>query len=215
VGRESLVVEAWQTLYPEKELPYEPSLGYSGRFVGLNANIRLSRNVLHVGMSKKWRTIDKAIQIGLIQHLLIRLKRDARKTTNIDLYHAFLKHAHIGVEKTESDPELEASFDKINEEYFVGMLERPNLVWSDGYQRLGFYDYGRDTIAISRVLRKDVRLLDYVMYHEMLHKKHKFASSGSRTIHHSRQFREDEAKFKDAPMLEKQLGRLGRSSWWE
>jgi hypothetical protein len=54
------------------------------------------------------------------------------------------------------------------------------------------------------VLKKDPVLLDYVMYHEMLHKKFKYRNTGRRTIHHSRQFREEEKKFKE-PNVEKRL----------
>jgi hypothetical protein len=208
-----LVREAWNELYPDVPMPYEPHLKYSGKFAGFNGNIRLSRDQLTIGLSKNWRKIDKSIQKGLIQELIAKIKKDKRRTTNMDMYRIFLKHAHIGVEKNLSDPVLEKVFDKVNDVYFGGSLERPNLVWSDGVNRLGFYDYGRDQIALSRILQKDVRLLEYVMYHEMLHKKHKFSGT-TRTLHHSRAFRQDEASFKDAAILERELGRLvGRSRW--
>lgn len=205
-----LVRDAWEGLYPGQPLPYTPRLEYSGRFTGLNANIRLGAGVLRIGMSRNWRTVDKSIRIGLVQELIVRLKKDRIKTQNMDLYRIFLKHAHLGVAKTRTDPVLEASFDRVNDAYFGGSLVKPNLVWSSGTQRLGFYDYGRDQIALSRVLARDARLLDYIMYHEMLHKKHKFSHTSSRTLHHSRQFRQDEARFKDAVLLEKDLARLVR-----
>lgn len=210
----ALVRAAWEGLYPDEPLPYVPRLRYSGRFTGLNANIRLGRGVLTVGMSKQWRTIDRSIQIGLIQELIGRVRKDRVRTPNIDMYRIFLKHAHLGVAKTKSDPVLEASFDRVNEEYFGGLLEKPNLVWSSGTQRLGFYDYGRDQIALSTILAKDSRLLDYVMYHEMLHKKHKFTHSSSRALHHGRAFREDERKFKDAALLEGELTKVVRRARW-
>ena len=203
-----MVREAWDELYPGKPLPYEPQLKYSGRFAGFNANIKLWRNTLSIGMSKNWRKIDRTIQKGLIQELIAKIRKDAVRTTSMDMYRIFLKHAHIGVEKTKSDPVLEASFNRVNEIYFGGAIERPNLVWSEGVNRLGFYDYGRDQIALSGILRKDQRLLDYVMYHEMLHKKHKFTHNTSRSVHHTRAFRQDEARFKDAALLENELTKL-------
>jgi hypothetical protein len=108
---------------------------------------------------------------------------------------------------------LDASFDRVNQEYFSGFIEKPNLVWSEGVNRLGFYDYGADTIAISRILANDQRLLDYIMYHEMLHKKHKFSHKG-RVIHHSRQFREDERRFRDSAALEHEIEQLVRRHHW-
>ncbi|MEK6823210.1 MAG: hypothetical protein AABY13_05250 [Nanoarchaeota archaeon] len=215
VDHSQLVRDAWQGLYPEEAMPYDAELNYTGRFAGLNANIRLYNHTLSVGMSKNWRRIDKEIQKGLIQELIVKLRKDRIKTTSMDLYRIFLKHAHLGVEKTKSDPILEACFNRVNDEYFGATMERPNLVWSDGVNRLGFYDYGRDQIALSQILLKDDRLLDYVMYHEMLHKKHKFSSGAGRTVHHSKEFRQDEAKFKDAALLEHELTRLvQRRRFW-
>ena len=203
-----LVRDAWSELYPDTPIPFEPELKYSGKFAGFNANIRLSQGILTVGMSKNWRKIDRSIQKGLIQSLIVKLRKDRIKTANMDMYNIFLKHAHLGIEKTKTEPILEASFNRVNDEYFGGTLLRPNLVFSDGINRLGFYDYGRDQIAISQILLKDQRLLDYVMYHEMLHKRHKFSSGIGRTVHHSKEFRMDEAKFKDAALLETELQRL-------
>jgi predicted SprT family Zn-dependent metalloprotease len=116
------------------------------------------------------------------------------------------------VPKTETEPVLAESFERVNSEYFNGLIDKPNLVWCNGRSRLGFYDYGRDTIAISRVLEDRQRLIDYVMYHEMLHKKHKFNTKG-RIRHHSKDFRQDEKAFRDAELLEKELGRAAKSFW--
>jgi hypothetical protein len=50
---------------------------------------------------------------------------------------------------------------------------------------------------ISSAMKDDEHLLDYIMHHEMLHKKHKFNHSVSRTHSHTPAFRADEAKFND------------------
>jgi hypothetical protein len=208
-----IVIEAWNELYPDKPLRYPVALRYSGHFKGFNASIVLRAGVLTVNLSKNWRPVDPAIKKGVIQELFCKFTKDRRKSQSIELYRVFLKHAHIGVPKTKTNPVLEASFDRVNQEYFSGFIEKPNLVWSDGVNRLGFYDYGADSLHLSRILREDERLLDYIMYHEMLHKKHKFSSKG-RMVHHSREFRADEARFKDAALLEKELVRLVRRHRW-
>jgi hypothetical protein len=208
-----LVFESWNELYPDKPLRYPVKLRYSGHFKGFNASIVLRGGVLTVNLSKNWRPVDPSIKKGVIQELMCKFTKDRRKSSSIELYKVFLKHAHIGVPKTKSDPVLDASFDRVNQEYFSGFIEKPNLVWSEGINRLGFYDYGADTIALSRILAPHQELLDYIMYHEMLHKKHKFKGSG-RTIHHSKEFREDERRFKDAARLENELSRLVRRHRW-
>ena len=126
-------------------------------------------------MSKKWKTISKEIQIGLIQSLSLKIFKEKKKTTNIELYNIFMKKIHIAAPKIKFDPTLEKSFHKVNEKYFYGLIEKPNLVWGDfSLRKLGSYEYGSDTITISKVLQNQGFLIDYIMYHELLHKKHKF-----------------------------------------
>ena len=163
-------------------------------------------------MSKKWKNVSEEIQSGLIQELLLKIFRLKKKTTNIDLYNLFMKNVHISVPKTKTDAILEESFNKVNEKYFFGLLERPNLVWGNfSLRKLGHYEYGSDTISISRVFRNsDMDILDYVMYHEMLHKKHKFNSKGMRNFHHTKEFKSSEKKFENSSLMEEKISRLVR-----
>jgi len=77
------------------------------------------------------------------------------------------------------------------------------LVWG-GYTKtqLGHYTYANNTVSISRVLEENDELLDFVVYHELLHKKHKFKHKGTRSISHTAEFRADEKKFSDKNMDE-------------
>ena len=91
------------------------------------------------------------------------------------------------------------------------MIEKPNLVLGNGTSKLGSYEYGVDTINISRILLNGKReLLDYVMYHEMLHKKHKFYTKSGRSYHHTSAFKKAEKKFENAEEIEEKLARLCR-----
>jgi len=120
-----------------------------------------------------------------------------------------MKKIHIAAPKTEIDPILEKSFDRVNYKYFKGFLDKTNLKWgSNSLSKLGSYEYGSDTIVISKVLGGDYELLDYVMYHEMLHKKHKFTKNKSRSYHHTAAFKKDERAFDGSVLLEKRLKRL-------
>ena len=121
----------------------------------------------------------------------------------------FLKNVEIAAPKIHNDQYLEIIFNKLNEKYFFNLLEKPNLKWHNARNRLGSYAFGSDTISISRkLLDGRPQLIEYVMYHEMLHKKLKF--SGER--HHTAEFRQLERKFDDAAELEKELGRLAAGS---
>jgi len=205
-----LVIEAFSQLYPGKSLTITPVLKYSGKFKGFNANIRQRGSTVTVSMSRQWRGVSKDIQLGLVQDLMTRLWRDRKTTSNIQLYHAFLRNVHLAVPKTKRDEILEASFGRNNERFFNGMMQVTNFEWMDGTRTLGLYEYGTDTIRMTRLLRDHPELLDYVMYHEMLHKKHKFRASPGRHHHHSKEFRDDEAKFGDTARLEREISRVIR-----
>ena len=209
----SIAEKAFNELFPNKGLEnYTFKIKYTDKFRPYNANIRYTGNSLQFNLSKRWRKVSKEIQIGLIQGLMLRIFKEKKKTTNIDLYNSFMKNLHISIPKINSDPLLEESFNKINEKYFIGLIERPNLTWHDSIRRLGSYEYGTDTISISRVLDRDEEVLDYVMYHEILHKKHKFHSKNGRTHHHTKEFKEMEKKFADAEEMEEKIRNLVRKS---
>ncbi len=208
-----MLKDAIDDLY--KEFPYTYSLKYSGKFKPFRANVKLMGDHIEFGLSRRWKRISKDIQIGLIQELLLkimkkRLKPLKTETYHIELYNFFMKKIHIAVPKDSIDPVLEESFDRVNAEYFYGLLDKTNLKWGNGsLSKLGSYEYGTDTITISRVLDDvPLEILDYIMYHEMLHKKHKFTKRGSRSYHHTSAFKKDERGFRDSELIEKRLRRL-------
>jgi len=210
-----MLKQAINDLYDE--FPYEYKLKYSGKFKPYRANIKLANNHIQLNLSKTWKPISKEIQIGLVQELLLKLLKNklnpkTTKTINIEMYNIFLKKLHLGIPKTKSDPILYSSFNKVNEDYFYGLIETPNLVWINSVNKLGSYEYGTDTISISTTLKEDPEALDYVMYHEMLHKKHKFHNKNGRSFHHTKDFRDDEKEFKNADIIEKRLSSIVRKN---
>lgn len=207
-----LVEKAFKDLFPDKEFKYTDVLKYSGRFKGFNANAKLNRftKTITFNLSKKWRGVDESIKLGLIQGLILRLLKKKGKTINMDLYTNFIKNVHIAVPKTKSHPLLEESFNRVNKLYFAGMIDKPNLTLGKGTRTLGNYDYGADAIAISEILLKHIDLLDYVMYHEILHKKNKFKSKNGRSFHHTKKFKKEEKSYPNSKELEEKLGRILR-----
>jgi len=209
----SLIQEAFQELYPEKELKYSVSLKYSRKFKPYNANVKLFRDNLIFNLSRDWKNISKEIQIGLVQELMVKiLKNKKNKTMNMELYNLFMKNVHLAVPKTKIDKILEESFNRIDEIYFNGMLDKPNLQWgNNSTSKLGSYEYGSDTITISAIFKDaNQQFLDYVMYHEMLHKKFKFQNRNERNIHHSNEFKKMEAKFSNRELIEREISKLAR-----
>jgi hypothetical protein len=96
--------------------------------------------------------------------------------------------------------DLEALFDDLNQRFFGGWLARPNLGWAPSASRrnLGHYDPAHNAILISRVFdaeRPPRFVLEYVLYHEMLHLRHPVKMKGSRRCVHPPEFRREERKF--------------------
>ena len=220
-----IVNEAYRRLFPDKyEGRYEFDLKYSGKFKGYNANVKYLRNKFSFYLSKEWERVDDEIKIGIIQHLLCKALNVKKKTTNMDLYDLFLKNIHVAIPKDQVDDLLKESFDRVNDKYFYGMVTMPNLIWgNETVRKLGSYDYGTDTISISKVLADDSEALDYVMHHEMLHKKLKFYTKSNKSYSHTSEFKKKEKEFENHEEIEKRLGVIvsgkrstkKRASWKE
>ena len=208
-----IVEKAYLALYPDGKLgEYDFFLKYSKKFNDYNANVkRIGRRVVF-NLSIKWKNINEDVKIGLIQGLLNKLFRTKVHTQNMDLYEIFLKKIHIAVPKIISDPILEDSFDRVNEKYFYGTIEQANLKWGrKSVRKLGSYEYGSDTIALSRIfMESPIELMDYVMYHEMLHKKHKFHTKNGKSYHHTKEFHKQEKLFENQKEVEKRINGLIR-----
>ena len=210
----NLAQKSFQLLFPEKPLEkYEFKVKYSAKFNPYNANVKYRNNKFLFNLSKSWRSISPDIKIGLIQSLLLKIFKEKKQTINIDMYNIFMKKIHLAVPKTKSDPILEDSFNRVNNIYFYGLIEQPNLVWNNSTYKLGSYEYGSDTITISSALKNvEQEILDYVMYHEILHKKHKFISKYSRNYYHTKEFRKKEKSFPNSLIIEEKLKKLPQKS---
>jgi hypothetical protein len=200
----NLVEQAFKQLFPDKDFIFTAKITYSRAFKDYNANVKYRGTALEFRLSYLYKDVSEEIVIGLIQSLLLRIFKKKASTINIELYDKFIRNLPKYSRITRTDPALEASFARVNEKYFYSFLERPNLVWAGhNLTQLGSYHYASDTITVSRILEKDSNLLDYVMYHEMLHKKHKFYSKDGRSYHHTKLFRTKEKEFEDKKIEEK------------
>lgn len=176
-------------------------LTYSGHFSNYNANVRYTRTHIEFNLSTLWKNIDEDIQIGLIESLVIRMfKIKIVSTSNMKLYESFMKGLSKYAKSNDHDPELEESFNRVNEIFFNGMMEKPNLIFaSESFRKLGSYEYSTNSIYISMIFKglpdSEQKFLDYVMYHELLHKKHTFNVKNGRHQAHTTVFKNDEKKF--------------------
>jgi hypothetical protein len=110
---------------------------------------------------------------------------------------------------------LDESFDRVNSTYFGGLMERPKIVWNRAptMHKFGHYQTGRDTIMISVSLDDPGipnYVIDFVMYHELLHKKHGSAPVNGRRQVHSPSFRADERRFAQYSEAKHTINNLAR-----
>jgi len=96
--------------------------------------------------------------------------------------------------------DLEAIFEDLNVRFFHGMLARPQMTWSGdrARNRLGHYDPAHNAIVVSRIFdhpRVPPYVVEYIVYHEMLHLKHPVKLRGSRRCVHSAEFQAEEKRF--------------------
>jgi hypothetical protein len=188
--------QAYRELYG-KDPDYRITVKYHGKLGGYNATVRKTPAEIIFTLSRKLEECEPEIQMGVMQFLLNKLLKTRVRSEHIDMYHSFLKKMSEYAPVTRSDPALEASFHRVNARYLDGLMTLPNLVWGRMSTRLlGTYTYATDTIMISQALRDaPEHLLDSVMHHEMLHKKHKFNHTSARTHSHTKAFRDDENRF--------------------
>lgn len=96
---------------------------------------------------------------------------------------------------------LNQLFDKINHEYFAAKLVKPRLAWSQikTYRKFGHYEPARDRIVLSLSLdsaKVPEFVVEFVLYHELLHKHHGTKWVNGKRMVHTSEFRNDERKFK-------------------
>jgi len=109
--------------------------------------------------------------------------------------------------------DLSGMFDSLNGKFFGGNLARPHLGWSTRSWRrqFGCYDPGPNQILLNRRMDHPAVpqfVVEYVLYHEMLHVKHPTRRSGCSLVSHSREFRAEEKLFPEFDRARRFLDRL-------
>ncbi len=109
--------------------------------------------------------------------------------------------------------DLNTIFETVNREYFASQMSKPQLRWNQVFTRrkFGHYDPARDRVVVSRTL--DNRhvppyVVEFVMYHELLHKQHGEKWGRSRLMFHTSEFRGDERKFRRYEQAQQWLEKL-------
>ena len=130
--------------------------------------------------------------------------------SDIDLLSGVTEHA-AGVYH-----DLATSFDRVNATYFNGSIVRPRLTWSQTFtfRKFGHYDYMHDIVMVSISLdKKEVPeyVVDFIVYHELLHKKLGVKWSNGRKAAHNSEFLRKEQEFQQYNKAKAALKQLASS----
>jgi hypothetical protein len=197
-------------------------------FAHINHTIRLRQGRVLVRLSDLLQTAPEPVMEALAQILLRKLYRRPIPEVYNARYRRFIGQRAITAKaqlirqirgrKPEAVArgrhfDLGALFDDLNQRFFQGWMARPNLGWAASAARrnLGHYDPAHNAILISRVFDSPSMprfVLEYVLYHEMLHLRHPITQRGSRRCVHGAEFRREERRFPQWAEAEAALKRL-------
>ena len=185
------------------------------RFTNLTSNIRLVGGRLVVRISDLLEAAPAPVQEALAYILISKLFRERPPAPMTALYRHYLGRQEMrgsihqlrqqrGSKRLEPPQgqyfDLEQIFERINATYFAGELPKARLGWSPRRSRtiLGHYDAAHHSITVSRRLDQatvPAFVVDYVMFHEMLHIKHPVEHQGAGRKIHTRNFKQEEKSF--------------------
>ena len=184
-------------------------------FANINNTIRLREGRLLVRLSDLLEGAPEYVLRAIAHILLAKMYRRPIEREHAVRYRRYVSTQHMsrkahllrqmrGRKRIASAKghtyDLEAIFEGLNTKFFYGLLARPLMTWSSerARNRLGHYDPAHNTIVVSRVFdhpRVPQYVVQYIVYHEMLHLKHPVRLRGSRRCVHSAEFKAEENRF--------------------
>jgi hypothetical protein len=212
-GPEQIYARVFRTLKPRARLP-EIRVEIR-RYANANAQVLLAGGVLRVRMADTLASAPETVQEALAEILLAKLFRRPVPRDSDDRYRRYLNRHDVrrSLDQVRSkrgrkhfDPpagrhyDLLEVFEEMNFRYFFGLMARPALGWSRRPSRtlLGHYDPSHHAIVLSRLLDSPEVprfVVEYVMFHEMLHLRHPEQHAGARRCIHTVAFKQEERRF--------------------
>lgn len=204
---------AFATLDGRQEAPQVEVSFYP--YVGLNQTIRVRDGRVYVRIADMCRDMPENVHRALAYILVAKLLRKRVPAEADRVYSKYVQSAEMRERSTQRKRvhgrkivtthkgevyDLDEIFENLNFWYFGGRLPKPVLTWSirKTYRILAHHDSTHDTIVVSRSLdARDVPrfVLEYIVYHEMLHIHHPTVHHNGRRYNHTAAFRRDERRF--------------------
>lgn len=197
-------------------------------YANVNNTIRLREGKLLIRLSDLLEGAPESVLHALAHILLAKIYRHPVNSEQAARYRRYVSSQHMSrkahlvrqirgrkrlISAQGHAYDLETIFEELNAKFFHGLLARPQMTWSSDQarNRLGHYDPAHNAIVVSRIFdhqRVPRYVVEYIVYHEMLHLKHPVKLRGSRRCVHSAEFQAEEQlfeKFQDANAFLKRL----------
>ena len=200
-------------------------------YVGINHTIRVRDGAIFVRIAEICREMSPSAQKALAFILVAKLLRKKVPAQAREIYTQFIKtqemrdkatvHKKIHGRKIIGSAQgktynLEEIFVRLNRDYFKNTIAEPTLTWSakKTFRILGHHDAAHETIVVSKSL--DDRsvpkyVVEFVVFHEMLHIFHPTEHKNGRRYNHTPQFRRNEKKFAYFEQAEKWIAQNVRN----
>jgi hypothetical protein len=206
-------VEAFRWYHPKRAVaPIRVSF-YP--YIGINHTIRLRDGEIFVRICEICREMPMVCHKGLAYILVGKLLRRKIPDGANEVYNAYVKSDAIRSQAADSRRErgrkvvtsskgsvydLDEIFAELNRKYFGDYIRKPALTWSakKTYRILGHHDATHDHITISTSLDSPGTpryVVEYVVFHEMLHIAHPTKHVNGRRYNHTAAFKRDEQRF--------------------
>jgi hypothetical protein len=209
----SLYVEAFHHLDKKRAVPPVHVSFYP--YIGINHTIRIRSGEIFVRIGDICSEMPLLCHKGLAYILVAKLLRKKIPAGANELYSAYTKSDFIQKQATSrkrtlgrkvvttskgTTYDLDEIFAGLNRQYFAGTIPKPVLTYSAAktYRILGHHDSTHKHITISCSLDSpDVPryVIEYVVFHEMLHIAHPTKHVNGRRYNHTPAFKRDEQKF--------------------
>ena len=197
-------------------------------FANVNNTIRMREGRLLVRLSDLLEGAPENVIRAIAHILLAKMYRRPIDTEHAARYRRYVSTQHMSrkahlvrqmrgrkriISAQGHAYDLDGIFEDLNIRFFYGLLARPQMTWSSdrARNRLGHYDPAHNTIVVSRIFDHPwvpQYVVEYIVYHEMLHLKHPVKLRGSRRCIHPAEFQEEEKlfeRFEDAKEFLKRL----------
>ena len=190
-------------------------IAYFHPFADLTHTIRSRDSRITARVSDLLREAPLPVLQAVARLLWSRLLKQKSDAEDQRLYQQFAGQADVQATVEQSRRQREAKppanptgkvydlrrlFTRLNHRYFNNALPRPSLGWSQRPTKrlLGHHDYAHQSIVISCALDEaDVPpyVIEFLLYHEMLHLKHPPRAVNGRQHYHTAAFRAEEQRF--------------------